>query len=1337
MKSKIFQLVSIIMVASVLISAASSPVVAAGTVPPRNLSTSKIEQFTPSEIGSRTGRYTVLFEGQSLVGYLSSIEGSGAITVNANDAYLDELRVRQDGQISQISAQLKRELAVETRFDVILNGFATTLSAEEAAYIATLPGVTKVIPEKMEQLTTDAGPEWINADEIWDSTATPEETLGTQGEGVLVGILDTGINFDHPSFAETAAGDPYLYPDTDPVGVCDPDDDAYDAAYAGRCNDKLIGAYSYVGETTSPEDSDGHGSHTASTVAGNHLSIVENGASLDISGVAPHAQIIAYDVCQPGGCSSISSAAAVQQAILNGVDVINFSISGGTDPYNDIVELAFLDAFEAGIFVATSGGNQESEPTTDGYVNHLSPWVMTVAASSHNRDFVNGITGFDPNPIADIAGKGLSRTVTGPIVYAGDYENALCDPDYGWTATQFTGKIVLCDRGNYALVDKVKAVAAAGGIGVVIRNVPSGASALPTLSFDLPGTLINSADGITLKTWMDANPAGTLTISAATAELNDAFGDIKADFSFRGPGTNDFEVLKPEVTAPGLKIIAAVADKTIADDGVAEYDMYQGTSMSSPHVAGSGALLKALHLDWTAAQIKSALMLSAKNSNLLKEDGVTPADLFDFGSGRVDLSAAAKAGLVLNETKADFLAANPDEGGDVSALNIASLQNNACVGACAWTRTFTNVSGIQADFDTSKPAWLTVTPATFTLDPGETVELTFTADAGTMTVDEWTFGNVVIESADAFMSGEPISAAHLPVAVLATNGNLPKDVEADIYRDSGAVVLSDLQAIEITALTTSSYGLVKAVPTDIVLLPDATNSEVYDDLTQVFHTTFPVSAGTKRIVAEILSTTASDLDMFWGVDTNADGLPSAAEEIGRSATGSALEYLSLLDPPAGTYWLMIQNWDGTVGGDDISYALAQISALDAGNLTIAGPASQTAETPFTLTLNYNEDTDIGDRLYGVFEVGSSAATPADIATTTITLNRVGDEVTKTADKTIAMRGDTVTYTVSTIDNTSGSDIDYTFRDVLPEGVTLDETTLPTGAVYDAATRTITWTATSEYFAPHYTVSTNAGNAMCTNVFGGSGYFDAETELGWTSASGLSGDEIFWSYASGAVGGGMNYYGTPIVSRPTFTDDGYALMIGSINSGSFSAVPQVIPDPTVPNGMYALWNDMQIVYDAAGNKGVTAGGVAGSGGFFFLEIDDAQPIGDATSSIDYEYMATHYVDPVYPEIMFAFDNITGTYDWDLNALVGLENVTGTVADEFSGSVTDDLVVCFDLTYPRLEFTYQVTVDDDVPLDSTLVNTIFNDTSAPNTVEESSTHDLPIADFINYLILIFKD
>ncbi len=213
--------------------------------------------------------------------------------------------------------------------------------------------------------------------------------------------------------------------------------------------------------------------------------------------------------------------------------------------------------------------------------------------------------------------------------------------------------------------------------------------------------------------------------------------------------------MKPDVSAPGVDILAAVADSTIAPSPDAEYDLYQGTSMSSPHDAGAAALLYAQHPDWTPAMIKSALMLTAYDG-LLKEDKTTPADLLDMGSGRVALELAGLTGLVMDESYDNMLAADPGAGGDVRTLNIASLYNSECVGSCSWTRTFTSVANTSASYTVSAPAWVDVSPTSFTILPGATQEVTFEVDATALPGDEWAFGNIEFLTEDMFAGGDPV-----------------------------------------------------------------------------------------------------------------------------------------------------------------------------------------------------------------------------------------------------------------------------------------------------------------------------------------------------------------------------------------------------------------------------------------------------------------------------------------------------------------------------------------------------------------------------------------------------
>ena len=703
--------------------------------------------------------YIVLFEGESLV-----VRNGGALNRESKNSisqdYLQQLAVNREGVLAAVEARLGRSLEVTHVYDVILNGAAVKMSAEEAAKLAGMPGIRKIMFSETQTLDTDAGPMWIGAGGIWEGTAVPDG-VGNKGEGILAGIIDSGINFDHPSFSATPA-DGFVYEWAgDYLGVCAPDGDP---DYADACNDKLVGAYTYTddnpAEPITPEDSNGHGTHTASTVAGNTVELEFFGETVTISGVAPHAQIIAYDACYPtatgGSCAGDDLLAAVQQAVLDGVDIINYSISGGENPYNDPVELAFLEAFGAGVVVSASAGNNGPNAAT---VAHRSPWVITTAASTHNRKFTNQVNFSDPmyQDIYTLSGE-VPFTVDiigSDVVYAGeDIGNELgCN---AFPAGFFTDSIALIKRGTCNFSVKINNAAAAGATGVFVftdDRAPGPMSApgttIPNVMLDIPGTL-----GLEIAAWVAAQTDETVSISAFGPTVDDTFGDIMADFSSRGPNET-FDVLKPDVSAPGVDILAAVADMTIAPSPDAEYDLYQGTSMSSPHDAGAAALLYAQHPDWTPAMIKSALMLTAYDG-LLKEDKITPADLLDMGAGRVALELAGLTGLVMDETYDNMLAAEPGAGGDVRTLNIASLYNSECVGSCSWTRTFTSVANTSATYTVSAPEWIAVTPTSFTILPGATQEVTFEVDATALTGDEWAFGNIEFLTDDLFAGGDPI-----------------------------------------------------------------------------------------------------------------------------------------------------------------------------------------------------------------------------------------------------------------------------------------------------------------------------------------------------------------------------------------------------------------------------------------------------------------------------------------------------------------------------------------------------------------------------------------------------
>ena len=342
-----------------------------------------------------------------------------------SQAYLGYLAAQQEGFISVAKASLS-DMRVIHRYDVVLGGVSMLVPASQVEQLSKLPGVKAVYLDELMQVDTDASPEFIGAKFFWSRVGGKQDA----GEGVVVGVLDTGIWPEHPSFADP---DPWGNDYPAPPGTygCDFGDTDYnpnDALF--DCNNKLVGAYDFLntykayvgllpGEFDSARDADGHGTHTSSTAAGNY-GVEANMLGVPrgiVSGIAPRAHVVMYKVCGEEGCYNSDSAAAVQQAILDGVDVLNFSISGGSNPFDDVVSLAFLDAYEAGVFVAASAGNSGPGPDT---VAHREPWVTTVAASTHDRTYAANVTLTDGSDSLTLEGVSITAGYTDDVVLAAD-----------------------------------------------------------------------------------------------------------------------------------------------------------------------------------------------------------------------------------------------------------------------------------------------------------------------------------------------------------------------------------------------------------------------------------------------------------------------------------------------------------------------------------------------------------------------------------------------------------------------------------------------------------------------------------------------------------------------------------------------------------------------------------------------------------------------------------------------------------------------------------------------------------------------------------------------------
>ena len=753
-------------------------------------------------------RYTIVLRDQPLATYKGGVAGyaaaariesgrhAGRLDVHApaSRAYVEYLASRQQAFVADFAATIGRPLQAIATMQHALNAVVVEIDDHEAALARQRSDVELVDRERTLELLTDRSPAFIGATTIWDGSSS--NGIASQGEGVVVGDLDTGINWESPAFAATGPIDGYVHVNPNGagayLGLCGPTPPNADL---GHCNDKLIGMYDFTSSssTRSAADTIGHGSHTASTVTGNHWQAPFGGGTFTISGIAPHATLIAYKVCTANGCSTSASSAAVNQAVVDGVDVINFSISGGVAPWTDPVSIAFRNAVAAGTFVAASAGN---DGPVAGSSNHVEPWVETVAASTKDNVAAFRFNLIAPGtPPPETQNRPLRPAapplptqdyVDVPIVRSPNFDDGSNDGCSAYPADTFTadqpvppdrvfadgfdpatapvrvGAIAVLhldgNASNCGSVSRRAAALDAGAVGVIfVDNVflNLGAS-------DSSWSMLRSDwDAVWAQIQIDpASATASLLFPAASFPQQ---GDIVADFSSRGPvATGGQYIVKPDITAPGVDILAAYASNF--GGGATATALDNGTSMSSPHIAGSAALLRSVQPTWTPTEIRSALNLTAKDHDVVNADG-SATDAFDLGSGRVDLTKAALSGLVLDETDVNFVASNPSTGGDMSTLNLASIATGGCGFTCTFTRTVRSTTLTAQTYTITATGGMPVgavvaSPSTFTIAAGATQVITVTIDGSAMS-GGWNFGGIQLAPDDLLA---PV--LNMPIAVL-------------------------------------------------------------------------------------------------------------------------------------------------------------------------------------------------------------------------------------------------------------------------------------------------------------------------------------------------------------------------------------------------------------------------------------------------------------------------------------------------------------------------------------------------------------------------------------------
>lgn len=906
-------------------------------------------------------------------------------------SYRTYLTAVQNNLLHTLSTAYGRTLTPLYHHTVVLNGVTVELSEAEAEAAAKMPGVTAVIRDEWHFPTTDTTPAFIGATALWDGSATGG-LPGTKGDGVIVGVIDTGIWPEHPSFADDGS---YPPPPEFWGGYCQPPADGQNYYF---CNDKLIGAQffleayvaamggTYNGDFHSARDDNGHGTHTASTAAGNEnvpatLLGLPRGT---VSGIAPRAYVSAYKALGPYGGMTSDLVAAIDRAVADGVDVINYSIGGPSrDPWQELTALAFLNARAAGVFAAVSAGNSGPGASTVASPGDA-PWVTTVAASTSNRQYLSEITVVPPiSTTVPLYGATLTGGVTDfVLVDAADYTDTLgqngrlCLNSFA-PGTFAANEVVLCERGINARVDKGVNVDAGGAGGLILANAEPGD--LATDPYPLPAVHVDAAAGALLRQHIADESPVIVSFTSSTAVLAPdprVPVDQMAAFSSRGPiqhgGSN---YLKPSITGPGVQILAGQTPFANGAPTGALFQAISGTSMSSPHVAGAAALLMALHPDWTPAEMESALMTTS-NPVHQKHDGLTQADAFDMGAGRMDLFVASRAGLVLDEQMDDYLAANPAAGGDSASLNIASLANSQCLAECNWQRTVrstlaytvtwtavvTEIAGID----------LIITPAQFTLAPGQSQTITIGANVEQFAPDgAWHFASFALQPDDT-----DIPQAHFPIALQPTNSILEDRVlEISSFKEGSVDV--PVIARQISDLTLTPAGLTIGDVAAADLLEDPTPEDPFDNLNDgtTFFITVTVPADALRLVAETAVSTATDLDLYVGTGD----APSAQTQVCHSTSPSPVEYCNVPNPATGLWWVLVQNWQEGDNAPDLATLITAVVADDHGNVEATGPATVPAGQPFAVAVNWQQDTLApGDHAYGAVVMGADAAHPDNV-----------------------------------------------------------------------------------------------------------------------------------------------------------------------------------------------------------------------------------------------------------------------------------------------------------------------------------------------------------------------
>jgi subtilisin family serine protease len=936
-------------------------------------------------------------------------------------SYTAQLQEQQEQVISRAGGNIDKIYS----YVYGLNGFAARMSAADAHKLEHRPEVKAVWEDEIRPMATSHSASFL---ELYDATNGLRGAAGLTGAGIVIGIIDSGVYPEHPALKDTKEADrPRLcqgsWADSSLLGrwLCrryrrapdqvlfeEPEDWNGSCQTGTRfaetdCNNKLIGARWFVdgaqssglidpGEVLSARDVDGHGTHTATTAAGNRTDASIFGTSVGrVEGMASGARIAVYKACwlRPGdqraSCNTSDLAMAIDAAVADGVDVINYSVGSSMLQISAPDDLSMMAAAKAGVVSVVAAGNEGPNLGTIGSPAG-GPWVITAAAASRDGQFsVEAMQVLSPPSIATkYAVK--EANFTPPLADNDPIENTLVlvddDDDSGGDGTtsdaceplingdEIDGKIAFIQRGGGCGFDtKISNAEDAGAIAVLVYSIAGdaiimgGSSAL----VNIPALMIGQADGNLIISEMDAGNAIEVVLDKGLLLTESETGNIMASFSGRGPGpVND--IMKPDVTAPGVNILAGFTADAVNATPNETFAYLSGTSMATPHVAGIAALLLEAHPEWSPAAVKSALMTSSRQ-DLIQSDGEGQAHPFEFGAGHIVPNGANDPGLVYDLDNEDYdafacgFALDSVTTERCEALEAAGMsfdpadmnQPSIAIGRLASSRTVsrtvTNVSDQAASYTASIAApvgmQVGVNPPSLSLVPGESASFDVTVTYVSGPLDLWRFGSLTWESGE--------HSVRSTIAVKPVSLDAPGEITS--FGGTGSAEF-DVEFGYTGAYTPQVHGLrLPRIDRDLHVDNDPTKTFSFRNGAGVTQIAISVPADQLYLrfaLFDSLTDGDDDLDMYvyyCGLNN------TSCVKIGESGGPTSQERFDLFRPAGGVYGILIHGFktDEVAGGPGavftmLSWAFGEID--DRNNMTVSGPGTVNAGSTETITVNW-------------------------------------------------------------------------------------------------------------------------------------------------------------------------------------------------------------------------------------------------------------------------------------------------------------------------------------------------------------------------------------------------